>query len=115
MFTAAASQGQRQATQAFTFPAPVNGIDSLSSLYKMSATSSIYSFNLDATEYGQRIRPGDLEWANGTVGGTVLTVIPYEGVESSGVNDRLFAATSDGFMTLPRLGIRPPQRFWTGP
>lgn len=77
-----------------TVPAPVGGINSLTSLAGMEPTDAIYTKNIDATTYGLKVRPGYQEWANGYSGDQVKTIIPYEGTAEDGSEDKLFAVTS---------------------
>lgn len=93
-----------------TVPAPVGGINSLTSLAAMEPTDAIYTKNIDATTYGLKVRPGYVEWANGYSGDQVKTIIPYEGTAEDGSKDKLFAVTSVGIYditastTTPSLG-----------
>lgn len=79
-----------------TIPAPIGGINSITSLAVMKPTDAIYTVNIDATTYGCRVRPGYEEYANGFAGDQVKTVMPFSGSAEDGSQDRIFVATNDG-------------------
>lgn len=87
---------QKQLTRPATIPAPVGGINSLTSLAAMQPTDAIYLKNIDPTAYGLKVRPGYSEWANGFSGDEVKTIIPYKGTAEDGSEDLLLACTSVG-------------------
>jgi hypothetical protein len=62
----------------------------------MEPTDALYSYNIDASAYGMRVRPGYVEHANSIAGDAVKTLIPYLGTAEDGSKDKLFACTSVG-------------------
>lgn len=100
-------QPQQGSMQPATIPAPVGGINSVSSLAAMEPTDAIYTKNIDATTYGLKVRPGYAEWANGYTGDQVKTIIPYEGTAEDGTEDKLFACTSVGIYDITSSTTTP--------
>ena len=98
---------QRQSIQPATMPAPVGGINSLSSLAAMEPTDALYTKNIDPTAYGLKVRPGYSEWANGYSGDEVKTIIPYKGTEEDGSEDLLLACTSVGIYDISSSTTTP--------
>lgn len=90
-----------QVSKAGTFPAPVLGVDSRSSLTEANQKHCIYTFNMIPSAYGMRVRRGYQEWCTnlehaGGVSRGVSTIIPFGGDDTDGSNDRLFAVTNEG-------------------
>lgn len=85
--------------KANTVIAPVGGIDSTTILSAGDPLYSIYSINLLPSEYGLQVRKGYREWQidiDDTVGISVNTIIPFEGIANDSTDDRLFAVTNEG-------------------
>jgi len=98
---------QRSSLTPATFPAPVGGINSISSLAAMAPTDAIYTKNIDATAQGLKVRPGYAEYANGYSGDSVKTIIPYKGTAEDGSADKLFAVTSVGIYDISASTTTP--------
>ena len=98
---------QKQSIRPATMPAPVGGINSLSSLSAMEPTDALYLKNIDATAYGLKVRPGYSEWANGYSGDEVKTIIPYKGTAEDGTEDLLLACTSVGIYDITSSTTTP--------
>lgn len=90
------AQPQRASIQPATIPAPIRGINALSSLAEMEINDAIYTKNIDPSSRGLKVRPGYSEWANSFSGDQVKTVIPYKGTAEDGSEDLLLACTSVG-------------------
>lgn len=101
------SVAQQQLTQPNTFPAPTNGINSITNLYGMDPRDCIFSVNIDATVYGMKVRPGYNEYANGMAGAAIQTVIPYTGSMDDESENRLWAANSDGIYNISATTTTP--------
>jgi len=82
--------------ESYSMPASVSGINALSSVTAMEPTDCIYCHNLVPSEYGLRLRKGYREWATGMTGGSVNTLIAFEGQSQVAVSERLWAVTADG-------------------
>ena len=91
-----------------TIPASVGGINSLDSLAGMSPSDCLYTYNLMPSEYGMRLRRGYREWANGMTGGSVNTIIAYEGQSDTVASRRLWAVTADGIWNVTTYGETDP-------
>lgn len=98
---------QKASIQPATIPAPIGGINTVSSLLSMSPTDAIYTKNIDATAYGLKVRPGYQEYANGFGGDELKTIIPYKGTEEDGSEDKLFACTSAGIYDITSSTTSP--------
>ncbi len=83
-----------------TIPAPIRGINSISSFAAMDPTDAIITKNIDGSSLGLVVRPGYQEWANSFTGDEVKTVIPYKGIAEDGSKDKLFACTSAGIFDI---------------
>ncbi len=102
------SRPRRQATDSFTVPAPVKGINAVDSLFEMGPTDAIYLYNVVPSEFGCRVRKGSVEWANNS-GATglkdVRSLLPYT---SSDGTTKLFAVTSDGVYDITTKSTTSP-------
>lgn len=84
------------ATQNYTLPSCVKGVNALDPLINMSPEDCFYTYNLMPAEYGMTLRKGYREWAK-NIGDThteVRSVVPFEGRDAG--NNKLFAVTADG-------------------
>lgn len=82
--------------QQSTIPAPTAGVDARQNLAEPAPKVCIYSFNMEPSEYGMRVRNGFREYQNTIDGGLstgVKTIIPYTGDEYP---NRLFVANNEG-------------------
>ena len=106
---------QQPTVQPYTFPASVEGVDSVSSLMQMSPASCLYTYNLMPSEYGLRLRKGYREWATGcqedpprAENTDVRTIIPFESNIQDAANDRLFAVTAEGIWDVTLFNTTSP-------
>lgn len=86
--------GQKQNSIGITVPAPMAGINAVTSLALQAPTECVYTYNLVSQDLGMVVRQGFVEWANGWTGGPAKTAIPFEGHQAD--HDRLFVANNDG-------------------
>ncbi len=100
-------QPQEQITRPATLPAPTAGINSISNLYGMEPRDAIITINIDATTVGLKVRPGNVEYANGFIGGEIQSLLPYKGSEDDRSADRLFCANSDGIYDISASTTTP--------
>jgi hypothetical protein len=78
-------------------PAPVGGIDAVTSIMEMNPTDALYAYNVDFTQQGPKVRNGSQQWATAVSGtGGVRTVISVRGAGTAGAQDFLFACTASG-------------------
>ena len=71
-------------------PASIGGINTLDSFLTMPPQDCVYCYNLIPGSRGMQLRKGYAESANG-IGGSVRTLIPFEGSSFDGSGNRLFA------------------------
>lgn len=96
--------------QSSRFPAPNRGIDTRVSLTEGSPEYCVYTYNLCPFEYGLQVRQGYREWQIGIdngAGAGVHTIIPFDGIEEQGVDDRLFAVTNEGIWDVTTYAAAP--------
>ena len=106
-------RGQRQTASAQTIPAPIDGINAVTSMATMSQEEAIYMVNILPEDFGCEVRDGYHEWANGWTGGPAKTVIPFEGnIEA---DDRLFVASVEGIFDVTAEGTTAPVQVVTFP
>jgi hypothetical protein len=89
-------------------PASVGGINGLDSLMAMPPQDCIYCNNLMPSEYGLRLRKGYREWASGIPGGSVNTIIAFEGQLEDASADRLWAVTPAGIFDVTLFNTTAP-------
>jgi hypothetical protein len=79
-------------------PAPIGGVNTVSSGVDMPKTDCVYCYNMIGAEFGLRSRLGWSEWCTnlGTPGEQVRSILPFTGSASDGSNDKLFACTTTG-------------------
>lgn len=84
--------------QTYTIPAPIGGLNTVSSGLEVPPSDCVLSYNLIASESGLRTRLGYQEWCTGLSGAgggdEVRTVMAFDG--ASNASGRLFAATESG-------------------
>ena len=101
---------KRQTAQITRMPAPFKGIDARSPLAAASLDVCIYCYNLVPQDGGLGLRKGyrerqiDLDDGNGI---SVNTIVPYDGLEADGSEDRLFAVTNEGIWDVTTQGGTP--------
>lgn len=97
-----------QTAQGTNFSAFIGGMNAAAPLYGMQPTDCIYSYNLNANEYGMKVRAGTSEWANTVTGSCVRTILPY-----NGSSPKLFAASSEGIFDITTEGDTSPTKVVT--
>lgn len=107
------SIGQQQRTDAAEIPASVKGINAISSLARMAEDECIFSFNINAEDFGMEVRDGYSEWANGWTGGIARTVISFEG--NIDAEDKLWVANEEGIWDVTLEGETSPNQDVTFP
>jgi len=73
----------------------------------MEPGDAIYSYNIDSSAYGMRVRPGYIDHATTISGDLVKTLIPYMGTLENGSKDKLFACTSAGIFDVTNPVVNP--------
>lgn len=92
-------RGQEIQLRTRNISAPIRGIDSRIATTLEAPYHCAYCFNLVPSEFGMQVRSGYREWQIGLDDGNpgaVRTIIPFDGIEDAGADDRLFAATPEG-------------------
>jgi hypothetical protein len=93
---------------------PIKGIDIRSSISIGSPEFCVYTYNLVPFEYGLRVRKGYREWQTdvGTAAAFgVQTLVPFDGIEETGENDKLFAMNNEGIWDVTIAGAAPISKF----
>lgn len=104
------SRPAKQALKTARFPAPLKGVDARVALTEASAVNAVYSYNMTPFEYGVAVRKGYREHQVGVDLGEsegIHTIIPFDGIESQGAQDRLFAVTNEGIWDVTVAGAAP--------
>ena len=82
--------------KAYSYAAPISGLDLVHPLTQMDPLTTIVMENAICRAYGVAFRPGWKSWSS-LIPGEVRTVMPYNAARGlSSTNSRLFAACSDG-------------------
>lgn len=94
-------------------PAPIKGIDARIALTEGAPLNCVYNYNMVPFEYGMAIRKGFREYqieidAGDSAG--VHTIIPFDGVEENGVQDKLFAVNNEGIWDVTIAAAVPIQK-----
>ena len=103
-------RGQQQTLREKTWPAPTQGMDTRQNLANPPPQICIYSYNMNASEYGMTVRQGYRQWQAGVDNGAstgILTLIPFDGDESDGASDKLFACNIEGIWDVTVDGGSP--------
>lgn len=93
-------------------PSPVGGMDARQNLARGDLNLCIYSYNLNASEYGLTVRDGYSRYqteARTATGSPPRTLIPFAGDPEDGSKDRLYAANSEGIWDVSDEGAAPVQ------
>lgn len=104
------SRPAKQALKTVRYPAPLKGVDARVALTEASAEHAVYCYNMTPFEYGVAVRKGYREHQVGVDLGAsvgVHTIIPFDGIESQGAQDRLFAVTNEGIWDVTVAGAAP--------
>lgn len=94
-----------QQVKTVPFPAPSQGVNSISNLSEMTPSDAIYCYNMLSGQYGLRARQGYTEWCTNVGTGGIRTIIPYIGTTTA--NNRLFACTEDGIYDVSSSSASP--------
>ena len=97
-----------QTAQPTNLSAFVGGINAAAPLFGMPAEDCIYSYNLNANEYGMSVRLGTDEWANGLTGTGVKSILPY-----NSSTPELFSATNQGIWDITTENVTTPTKVVT--
>lgn len=98
-----------QVSDATVFPAPTGGMDARKAVVSQDLNICLWAVNIMPTEYGMRVRRGYREWQVG-LPSEVRTIIPYDGLVSTGTDDKIFATCEDGIYEVTGQGGTPVQR-----
>lgn len=99
-----------RSVQSTRYPAPINGVDFRLALTAGDPLLCSYTYNLIPYESGMTVRTGYREWQVGLDQGAsvgVHTMISYDGLDNSKVQDRLFAVTNEGIYDVTIQGAAP--------
>lgn len=96
------------------YPAPLKGVDFRQALVTSDPMICTYTYNLIPYESGMTVRVGYREWQIGldlgdSVG--VHTMIPFDGLDQEGGEDRLFAVTNEGIWDVTIATASPVLKF----
>lgn len=103
----------RQRSKSAQIPAAVGGINAVAAIASMSPSDCIYSFNLQAEDFGMVVREGFVEWANGWDGGEARTVITFEG--NTPADNKMWVANEEGIWDVTTQGETTPTQSVTWP
>lgn len=95
-------------------PAPIKGIDARVALTEGAPLNCVYNYNMVPFEYGMAVRKGYREYQINVDDGAGLgvhTIIPFDGVEENGVQDKLFAVTNEGIWDVTVAAAAPILKF----
>lgn len=112
MPTAARRQPAAPVIQEASLPAPMGGLNAVSSAAAMPASDCIRLWNLIPSEHGLRLRLGEREWCTGLTGladNQVRSTIGYTGSDGDGSSNRTFAVTSTGIWDVTDSTDTPSQ------
>ena len=102
------AQPQPQLTQAAFIPPSQGGINALSGVVNVDPADALYLYNMIPQEYGTGVRKGTVEWCDPIpLGDGVKTIIPFNAPTTDTVEDKLFAATSNGVYDITVEGGTP--------
>lgn len=107
------NQPGKQRSTAYSFPAPILGMNAVRSIAYMDPSECVFCYNILPSEFGMRVRQGFVEWANGWDGGAAKTVISYEGLSND--LDKLFVASPEGVFDVTTMGETAPTQVVTFP
>lgn len=111
---AALGRPVRQANRTVRIPAPIGGVDARIALGAGNLRDCVYTYNLMPFEQGMTVRKGFKEWQIGvetTSALGVTTMIPYDGLDTQGSGDKLFAVTNEGIWDVSISGAAPILKF----
>jgi len=100
--------------QSTRLPAPQLGIDSRVPLSDESLKNCTYTYNLLPYDDGMKLRKGAREWqidVNSTISTAVNSIVPFDGIEENGVEDKLFAVTNEGIWDVTTAGGTPVSKY----
>ena len=100
---------QQASAQYAVMPAPVRGMDARIGIAAGDPQISLWSINIMPVEYGLRVREGYREWQTG-LPSEVRTIIPYEGLVSTGTDDKIFSVCAEGIYDTSAPGGVPVQK-----
>lgn len=94
--------------------APIRGMDARVAQVEGRREYCTFTYNMVPYEYGMQMRKGYREWQIGIDDGallTVRTIMPFDGIEAQGAQDRLFAVTNEGIWDVTTQGGTPVLKF----
>jgi hypothetical protein len=100
----------KQATaQSLVLPAPRGGMDDRAGIASEDMNSCLWAINMMPVEYGMRVRQGYREWQIG-LPSQVRTIVPYEGLVETDIDDKIFAICAEGIYDVSAQGGVPVQK-----
>jgi hypothetical protein len=91
-------------------PAPSGGLNTVTPVAQLPPTDALFLYNMTASEYGLRTRPGSSEWVTGLTGASddsVPSLLPFTG--STQAQNRFFAVTQAGIWDVSASTDTPTQ------
>jgi hypothetical protein len=101
------ASAHQQTSDSTVIPAPAGGMDARVGAGSGDMNVALLLYNLVPAEYGLQVRSGYRVWAEGFNDEEVRTVIPYQGLDVSQADDKLFVATTDGIWDASTAGGTP--------
>jgi hypothetical protein len=98
--------------QEASLPAPMGGLNSISSGAATPGSDCVRLWNLLPSELGLLVRPGEREWCTGLTGAVdeqVRSTIAYSGSAADRTLDRVFSVTSTGIWDVTSSSASPTQ------
>lgn len=97
------------AVQPQSVPAPIGGVNGLTSLMGMSGQDALALVNIMPKEMGLQLRKGYREWANG-LPSDVRSIIPYDNQTGDRSKDRLFSVCAEGIYDTTLFNTTTPSQ-----
>lgn len=100
---------QQQTAQYASVAAPLRGMDARLGAAAGAEDICLWAINITPSDYGMRVRQGYREWQVG-LPSEVRTVIPYEGLPESQIDDKIFSVCAEGIYDTTTVGGAPVQK-----
>jgi hypothetical protein len=101
---------QKNNTKQSVLPAPMAGMDARLGAGADDPNVCLWAINMVPSEYGYRTRQGYREWQIG-LPSEVRTVVPYEGLVATDLDDKIFAVCAEGIYDVSGQAGIPVQKF----
>ena len=101
---------QQASAQYGVVPAPIRGMDARIGAAANDDQICLWAINIMPVEYGMRVRQGYRELQTG-IPSEVRTIVPYEGLVSTGADDKIFSVCAEGIYDTTAPGGVPVEKF----